>query len=84
MDRRLKRIIWTTHLAERLKKRDIDATEVEYAIASAKVELPGHNPGTKRIICDMAPGRQLSVVFKERKDSRILISAWWVGEDDER
>jgi len=78
-----KRIIKSIHSGERLQKRQIDIAEVEYALKHHTVELPGRSPGTTRIICDMAFGRKLSVVFKEKEKVIILISAWWVGETDE-
>jgi len=79
-----KRLIRTDHVNGRLQKRAIDIAEVEYALQNHHFETEGRNPGTTRIVCDMAFGRQLGVVFKEKEKVIILISAWWVGENDER
>jgi uncharacterized DUF497 family protein len=78
MERARKRIIISTHAAERLRRRGIDIAEVQYAVAHASVEVPGRSQGAKRLICDIASGRKLSVVFKEKEQTLLLISAWWV------
>lgn len=78
-----KRIIRTNHANERLQKRAIDIAEVEYALQHHNFEVEGNNPGTTRIVCDMAFGRKLAVIFKEKEKVILLISAWWVGADDE-
>lgn len=78
MDRTSKRLLPTTHATRQIKVRQIDIAEIKYALTNHHTELPGKNPGTSRIICDMPFGRRLSVVFKEKKSVIVIISAWWI------
>ncbi len=72
------KIFWTDHALERLSERSINQDEVEYALERAKVVLPGKNPGTSRVIVDIAFGRKLCVVYKDHPERRVIITTYWV------
>jgi len=73
------KLAFTKHAADRLKERIVDRSEIEYALENASIQVPGKNPGTTRVICDMPLGRKLSIVYKDKPGGiRLIITVFWI------
>lgn len=81
MDLLARRFQYTHHAELRLEERAIDKLEVEFAFEKATIIYPDRIPGRYNLVAEMAFGKRLRVVYKEKESGiTLIITVIWLGD----
>lgn len=75
MNRKFRGVIWTDHVLERLRERDIKQSDAWYAFRKPDESKFAKSKGGW-VYSKLVDGRRIEVVAKKEDDEWVIISAW--------
>jgi hypothetical protein len=63
-----------------MKARGISRQDVRSTVIEPTIEMPGKNPGTKRVRKSISKSKTLEVIYKPKKSIILIVTAWWRSE----
>jgi hypothetical protein len=70
------KVIWTSHLYDRVKQRGLDPRWVEEAVRFPDEVIPGNTPDSHRHIKTIKGYKIVVPVVRKRSDW-VILTAWW-------
>lgn len=79
----MKRLIYPSHVALRMRQRNIERRQIEVALREPHITLPTLDKKRSRVMRKFGI-RTLDVIYEERNEYTVLVTAAWLKEEDRK
>ena len=79
----MKRLIYPSHVALRMRQRSIEHRQIEVALQEPHITLPTLDKKRSRVMRKFGI-KTLDVIYEERREYIVLVTAAWLGDEDRK